>query len=129
MFKKLGGNICNTGSVAFMFDRLGVFRIQPDDITDRDDFELEMIDHGLEDMLDSEDEDSNTVIELRCAFSGFGDMQSALEERTIATVSAGSAFIPHATTELSDEQLTDVIKLIDRLDGDDDVQRIFHNMA
>ncbi|MDG1484167.1 MAG: YebC/PmpR family DNA-binding transcriptional regulator [Myxococcota bacterium] len=128
-FNKCSGSLGNSGSVGFLFERMGVFQVKPEDIEDREELELELIDHGLEDMLDSEDEDGNAVIELRCAFSGFGDMQSALEERTIATVSAGSAFIPHATTELSDDQLADVIKLIDRLDGDDDVQRIFHNMA
>ena len=128
-FNKCGGSLGNNGSVGFLFQRMGVFKVKPEAIGDRDELELELIDHGLEEMVDSEDDDGNPVVELRCGFSEFGDLQTGLEAQNIETVSASSAFIPHTTTELSDEQLADVIKLIDRLDGDDDVQHVFHNMA
>ena len=128
-FNKCGGSLGNNGSVGFLFERMGVFRVRPEDIADRDELELELIDDGLEDMVDSEDDDGNPVVELRCSFTGFGDLQNAIEARNLQTVSASSAFIPQTTIELSDDQLADVIKLIDRLDGDDDVQHVFHNMA
>jgi len=128
-FNKCGGNLGNSGSVGFLFERMAVFKIKPENIGDREELELELIDFGLEEMLESEDDDGNPIVELRCGFTEFGDLQSALEEQSIETVSANSAFIPHTTTELTDAQLTDVIKLMDRLDSDDDVQHIFHNMA
>lgn len=128
-FNKCGGSLGNSGSVGFLFERMGVFKVKPESIGDREELELELIDHGLEDVLDTEDDDGNPLVELRCGFTEFGGLQSGLEAMNIETVSASSAFIPHSTNELTDAQLTDVIKLIDRLDGDDDVQHVFHNMA
>ena len=128
-FKKLGGNIGTTGSVAFMFDRMGVFRIRPEDIEDRDDFELEMIDHGLEDMGDGTTDAGDPVVIVRCAFNDFGTMQTALEERGIEPVSSESEYVPQNLTELPDEQAEEVLKLVDKLEQDDDVQKVFHTLA
>jgi len=128
-FKKLGGNVGTSGSVAFMFDRLGVFRIKPEDVEDRDEFELEMIDYGLEDMGDGTTDDGDPVIIVRCAFNDFGTMQSALEDKGIEPVSSESEYVPQNVTELDDEQAEEVLKLVDKLEQDDDVQKVFHNLA
>jgi len=128
-FKKLGGNVGTSGSVAFMFDRMGVFRLRPEDIEDRDEFELEMIDHGLEDMGDGTTDDGTAVVIVRCAFTDFGTMQAGLEAHGIEPVSSESEYVPQNLTELSEEQAEEVLKLVDRLEQDDDVQKVFHNLA
>jgi YebC/PmpR family DNA-binding regulatory protein len=127
-FKKGNGNLGNSGSVAFMFDQVGVFRLKPEGV-ERDELELELIDHGLEDLSDGKDEKDNDVLCLRCARDEFGNLQAALEERKLEVVSSGFEWIPKTTTELSDEQEEDVAKLIERLEEDDDVQQVFHNLA
>jgi len=126
-FKKGGGNLGAEGSVSFMFDRLGVFRLQPEGI-ERDELELELIDDGLEELTDGQGEDGQEQIILRCAFEDFGSLQSALEERKIEPVNSGFEWIPKTTTELSDEQMDEVLKVIERLEDDDDVQAVFHNV-
>ncbi|MNE85052.1 putative transcriptional regulatory protein [compost metagenome] len=90
-----------------------------------EDMELELIDAGLEEL--GEDSEGNIVI--RCAFSDFGNMQKALEERNMTPISAELEWIPLNTTEVTEEQSDDIFKLIERLEQDDDVQRVFHNMA
>lgn len=127
-FNKGGGSIGNSGSVGFLFRRMGVFRIKPDGI-DQDELELELIDHGLEEMGESEDESGNAVLVVRCLFNDFGRLQSAIEERKLNVVSSASEYIPLNVTELTEEQSADVFKLIERLEGDDDVQRVFHNLG
>lgn len=127
-FNKGGGNIGNSGSVGFLFRRMGVFRLKPDGV-DQDDLELELIDYGLEEMGESEDDNGNPVLVLRCLFNDFGSLQSAIEERNLNVLSSASEYIPLNVTELTDEQSADVFKLIERLEGDDDVQRVFHNLA
>lgn len=127
-FNKGGGSIGNSGSVGFLFRRMGVFRIKPDGI-DQEELELELIDHGLEEMGESEDENGNAVLVVRCLFNDFGRLQSAIEERKLNVVSSASEYIPLNVTELTEEQSADVFKLIERLEGDDDVQRVFHNLG
>ncbi len=128
-FKKLGGNVGTSGSVAFMFDRMGVFRLKPEDVGDLEAFELEMIDHGLEDMGEGTTDDGDAVIIVRCAFNDFGVMQAALEERGIEPVSSESEYVPQNVTELGDEEAEEVLKLVDKLEQDDDVQKVFHTLA
>lgn len=127
-FNKGGGNLGNSGSVSFMFKHMGVFRLKPDGI-DPEELELEMIDYGLEEMGDSEDDDGNPILVLRCAFQDFGELQRGLEERGIEPISTGSEYIPTTTVTLDEEQATAVMDLVDRLEGDDDVQHVFHNLA
>ena len=128
-FKKHGGNVGTSGSVAFLFDRMGVFRIRPDAIEDTDEFELEMIDHGLEDMGEGTTDDGDPVIIVRCAFNDFGAMQAALEAKGIEPVSSESEYVPHNLTELGEEEAREVLELVDRLEQDDDVQKVFHNLG
>ena len=111
-----------------MFDYFGVFRISPDGVV-RDELELELIDHGLEEIVETESDEGKPLLALRCARENFGSMQTALEDRKIAVASSGFEWVPKTTTELSDEQEAEVIKLIDRLEQDDDVQAVFHNLG
>ncbi len=127
-FNKGNGNLGNSGSVGFMFNRMGVFRISPEGI-DPDELELELIDHGLEEMGDSEDDDGNPVIVLRCGFTDFGTMQSAIEAKGIEAKSSDIEYIPVTTTELPDDQAAEVMELVSRLEEDDDVQTVFHTLA
>ena len=107
---------------------MGVFRLDPAGI-DQDDLELYLIDHGLEEMGESTGEKGEAQIVVRCAFQAFGDLQSAIEERGLKAVSAESEFIPQNTIELSEDHAREVLEMIDRVEQDDDVQRVFHNLA
>lgn len=127
-FTKGGGNLGTTGSVSFGFQRMGVFRIKPDSI-DTDELELELIDHGLEDLGEGSTEAGDPVLVLRCALGDFGNLQSALEERSIEVVESALEHIPQTPTELDDEKANEVFKLIAALEEDDDVQQVFHNLA
>ena len=127
-FNKGGGNLGNSGSVAFQFKRVGVFRLHPEGI-DQESLELELIDHGLEEMGESVSDKGEPQLVIRCAFNDFGTLQKALEERKITPISAESEYIPHTTVELSEKEANEVLKLVDVLEQDDDVQRVFHNLA
>ncbi|MCB0696617.1 MAG: YebC/PmpR family DNA-binding transcriptional regulator [Chitinophagaceae bacterium] len=123
-FNKGGGNLGNSGSVGFMFKHVGVFKLDAAGV-DQEELELELIDAGLEEM--GEDSEGNLV--LRCGFSDFGNLQKALEEKGLETKSGELEWLPLNTVDVTDEQAEDVDKLIERLEQDDDVQRVFHNMA
>ena len=127
-FNKGGGNLANSGSVGFLFKRMGVFRLNPAGIQ-QDELELELIDHGLEEMGESTGEKGEPQLVLRCAFNDFGDLQKALEDRGITPLSAESEYLPLTPVELPENQATEVLSLIDRLEQDDDVQRVFHNLG
>jgi len=123
-FNKGGGSLGNSGSVSFLFHHLGVFKLKPEGIN-MEDLELELIDFGLEEL----GEDSEGKIIVRCGFADFGNMQKALEEKGFEVISSEIEWIAENPIEVTDEQSDDVFKLIARLEEDDDVQQIFHNMA
>ena len=123
-FNKGGGSLGNSGSVAFMFKHVGVFKLKPEGLN-TEDMELELIDAGLDEL--GEDADGNIIV--RCDFNDFGNMQKALEEKGITAISSEVEWIPLNTVEISEEQSADVFKLIARVEEDDDVQQVFHNMA
>lgn len=127
-FKDYGGNMGNTGSVAFMFDRMGVFRLSPDGIN-QDDLELDLIDHGLEEIGEGKGEKGEPQLIIRCAFNDFGNMQAAIEERKLNVLSAELEYIPQNLTELPEDKAQEVLKLVDEMEQDEDVQRVFHNLA
>ena len=127
-FNKGGGNMGNSGSVAFMFKRMGVFRLNPAGI-DADSLELELIDHGLEEMGESVGEKGEPQLVIRCAFADFGTLQKALEDRKITPISAESEYIPQTPVPLDEAAFEEVIKLVDRLEQDEDVQKVFHNVG
>jgi len=128
-FKKGGGNMGSTGSVSFQFKRMGVFRIKPEHIEDTEMLELEMIDHGLEEMGESTDDDGHPVWVLRCDFEAFGTLQAGLEEQNIEVTSTALEHVPDTFMELGDEEAEEVMKMIGRLEEDDDVNHVFHNLA
>jgi YebC/PmpR family DNA-binding regulatory protein len=128
VFNKGGGALGNSGSVAFQFRKMGVFKLKHEGLN-ADDLELEFIDHGLEELGEGSSENGETVLVLRCAFTDFGNMQKALEDKNITPISAELEWIPTVTVPLSDTQAEDVSKLIEKLEQDDDVQQVFHNMG
>lgn len=126
-FNKEGGTLGNSGSVSFQFNKMGEFKLDPNGLNPEE-LELELIDAGLEDMGDSKDEEDNAILVLRCPFVDFGRLQAALEEKNITPKSAEKVWIPTVTVSVTDEQATEVSKLIDRLEQDEDVSKVFHNM-
>ncbi len=128
IFTKHGGNLGTTGSVAFQFRKMGVFRLDPAGI-DQDGLELDLIDHGLQEMGESTGEKGEPQLVLRCEFAAFGKLQEALEARRIVPLSAEHEYICAAPTELPEAQAAEALELIDLLEQDEDVQRVFHTLA
>ena len=126
-FNKGNGTLGNSGSVCFQFKKMGVFKLKPEGLN-VDDLELELIDHGLEEMGEGTGENDIPVIVLRVAFGDFGNMQKALEEKGITPISSEIEWIPASTVELPEEQVQDVLKLVDKLEQDEDVQKVFYNL-
>ncbi len=127
-FNKGGGSLGNSGSVSFQFKKMGVFKLKLEGIN-MDDIELDLIDHGLEELGESIGENGEEILVARCGFTDFGNMQKALEEKHITPISAEVEWIPTTTVPLNDVQVEDVSKLIERLEQDEDVQKVFHNMG
>lgn len=122
-FDRCGGALGTSGSVSFMFNRKGIFKVK-DAGQNWDDLELELIDAGLEEIRREEDE-----VALYTDFKDFGAMQKALEDLNIETSSAQLEWIPTLMKQLDDDShVEQVIKLIDRLEEDDDVLNVFHTM-
>jgi YebC/PmpR family DNA-binding regulatory protein len=122
-FNKANGSLGTTGSVAFIFNHIGEFKIKNNNLN-IEELELELIDYGLEEI--GEDSEGNIVI--RTPFNEFGRMSKALEEKGIELITAELTRIPTSTVDLPEEQANDVLKLIDNLEQDDDVQKVYHNL-
>ncbi len=127
-FKNHGGNMGTTGSVAFQFQHMGVFRLAPEGL-DADALELELIDHGLEELGEGTGEKGEKQLVIRCGFASFGALQAAIETRKLPLVSADSEYVAQTPVQLSEEQAKEVLELVDALEQDEDVQRVFHNLA
>ena len=124
IFSKYGGNLGTNGSLEFIFDRKGVFTISPNQITmDLEELEMELIDGGLEE-LEQDDE----VITIYCDFPEFSNMQKCLENLNIEIQNSEPQRIPNNTKTISAEDAKLVLKLLDLLEENDDVQQVFHNM-
>ena len=128
IFAKHNGNLGTSNSVSFQFKKMGVFRLNPEGI-DQDDLELYLIDHGLEEMGESTGEKGEPQIVIRCDFSEFGNVQKAIEDRHITPLSAEHEYICLTPTELPEEQATEVLEMIDKLEQDEDVQKVYHTLA
>ncbi|MFM2359583.1 MAG: hypothetical protein RLY16_1576 [Bacteroidota bacterium] len=122
-FTKGHGALGTSGSVAFTFNRMGEFKVKSTG-ADIETLELDLIDFGLEEI--GEDSEGNIII--RTAYTEFGNMSKALEEKQIEVISAELTRIPSTTVELTEEQSNDVFKLVDMLEQDDDVQKVYHNL-
>ncbi len=127
-FKRHGGNMGTTGSVSFMFARQGVFRLAPEGI-DRDALELDLIDHGLIALEDGEGEKGEKQLVVRCAFTDFSAMQTALEARKLQVVSLTSEYVAATAVELPDDKTDEVMELVASLEEDDDIQNVYTNLA
>ena len=90
---------------------------------------MELIDHGLEEMGESTGDNDEPQLLARCAFGDFGTMAAALEGLDVKLISSTVEYLPTMTTELSDEQANEVLELVGKLEGDDDVQTVFHTLA
>ncbi len=126
-FKSHGGNMGTSGSVGFMFTRMGVFRLNPAGI-DAEALELDLIDHGLEEMGETESDKGEKQLLVRCAFANFGQLAHAIEAKGITPLSSESEYVPTTLTELPEDQAKEVLELVDALEQDDDVQKVFHNL-
>ena len=127
-FNKTNGALGKTGSLDFIFTRKSVFRFDPGDM-ELEELEFELIDFGLEDLYAEADENGKDAGVIHTSFEDFGKMQKALEEKGIPVISAKLERVYESTIEVNEEQAADVFKLIDKLEEDDDVQAVYHNMA
>ncbi len=124
IMNKFGGTLGTNGSLGFIFDRKGVFQIKRDAIKiDMDDLEMELIDAGLEEM-ESDDE----YITLYTAMENFGTMVKKLEDMKIEVESAELQRIPNTTKTIDEESMRKVLKIVELLEEDDDVQAVYHDM-
>jgi YebC/PmpR family DNA-binding regulatory protein len=122
-FSKNGGSMGNSGSVAFLFERKGVFKFDAGKLN-LDEVELDLIDAGADDIERAEDE-----ITIYTKFTEFGQMQKFLESRNLEPKSAELQYIPSTTKELPEDQVDEVLKCVEALESDDDVQKVHHNLA
>ncbi len=122
-FSKNGGTMGNSGSVAFMFERRGVFKFDAGALN-LDEVELDLIDAGAEDIEKTDDE-----IIVYTKFTEFGSMQKFLESRKLEARSSELHYIPTTTKELPEAEQDEVLKLVEVLESDDDVQSVYHNLA
>lgn len=128
-FTKAGGTLGKTGSLDFIFQRKSIFRFAVAEEMDIEELELELIDGGLEELYMEADEEGNDLVVAQTSFEDFGNMQRLLEEKNIEVKSANLERIALSHTEVSEEGASDVLKLVDKIEEDDDVQAVYHNMA
>lgn len=121
-FNRNGGELGKTGSLDYLFERKGVFRIKRENINPEE-LELELIDFGADEI----ESDAEEIV-IYTAFTDFGNMQKALEGKKLNIISSELERIPTSTVELSEEQIAEVMTLVEKLEEDDDVQNVYHNM-
>lgn len=128
IFNKNAGTMGNSHSVSFQFKKMGVFKLDPKGL-DADELELELIDAGLDELGEGTGENGQAVLVLRCAFTDFGSLQHALDERKIVPISSELEWIPTTTVSIPEDAAEELFKLVDKLEQDEDVQKVFHNLA
>jgi len=122
IFSKRGGNMATSGSVDFLFERKSIFEVEQGEL-DEDEFMLEIIDAGAEDV-----ELDEGIFEITGSFDDFGNLQKKLDELSLEAKSANLARIPTTTTKLSVDDAKKALNLIEALEEDEDVQNVFHNI-
>ena len=127
-FNKTNGTLGKTGSLDFIFNRKSVFRFLPGEL-DLEELEFELIDLGLEELYVEADEEGNDIVVAQAAFEDFGRLQKGIEEKGIELKSSKLERIALSHHEVKEEDVADVLKLIDKLEEDDDVQAVYHNMS
>ena len=121
---KAGGEMLNSGSLQFMFDRKAVIQFEKKENQDLEEIELELIDHGLEEL-----QENDGVVFVYGDFTNFGSLSQAFEEMGIEFSKANLQRIPNNPQEFTDEQMDEIEALIDKLEDDEDVQAVFTNIA
>lgn len=121
-FTRNGGELGKTGSLSYLFDRKSLFKVSKDNF-DPEEMELELIDFGLEEI-----QEKSKSFWIYASFEDYGNMQKALEDRGIETITSELVRIPNTKMELSDELAHQVLELVDKMEQDDDVQQVFHNL-
>lgn len=128
-FTKAGGSLGTSGSVEFMFDRKSMFRFKSTKPYDLDELELEMIDYGVDEIFEEEDEDENKIIVVYGEFTAFNSIQKYIEDNGFELVSAEFTRLPNVDLkELDAEQRAKIDKLIENIEEDDDVQNVYTNL-
>ena len=122
-FNKCGGTLGTSGSVEFLFDHSCNFRIAAENC-DLEALELDLIDFGVEEIFEDED-----GVLIYAPFEAFGSLQKELENRSLQILSSGFERIPQITKELTEEQVVDIEKLLEKIEEDDDVQNVYHTMS
>ena len=121
-FNKCNGNLGTSGSVIFMFDHTCIFRIEKQNI-DIENLEFDLIDFGVEEVFEDED-----GILIYGPFDSFGEILKALESKEIQIISSGFDRIPNNLKNVNEEERSEIEKLLEKIENDDDVQNVFHNM-
>ena len=127
IFNKYNGSLSTSGSVSFQFKKMGVFKLDPSGL-DPEELELELIDHGLEEMGEGTGENDEELLVIRVPFVEFGNMQHALEEKGLKVISSELEWIPLNLVKLGEEEEQEVLKLIGMMEEDEDVQKVFYNL-
>lgn len=121
-FNRNGGELGKTGSLDYLFERKGVFRIKNENLN-LEELEMELIDFGADDIESDEEE-----VVIYTPFNNFGHMQKELEGKKLEIISSEIERIPNSTVELNDAQVEEVMNLVSKLEEDDDVQKVYHNL-
>ena len=123
IFNKRGGNLGTNGSLSYLFERKGVFTILKNQIKNLEEFELEVIDAGVEDIEYQDD-----IIILTCPMENFGKVNKKLEDLKIEPENAELRRIPNDYKKVDLETAQKVIKMIEEFEENDDVQNVWHNL-
>ena len=123
-FNKAGGSQVPNGSLEFMFDRKAIFEFDNTEEMDVEEMELELIDAGLEEIEVIED-----MVYVTGDYTNFGSLAAALEEMQIEVKKASLQRIPTSPVEFTEEQMTDIDKMLEKIDDDDDVQAVYTNVG
>ena len=128
-FTKSGGSLGTSGSVDYMFDRKCMFRMKSDKPYDMEELELEMIDYGVEEIFEEENEDEQMEIVIYGEFTAFNSIQKYIEDNGYELISSEFTRLPNVELkELEGEDKADIEKLIERIEEDDDVQNVYTTM-
>lgn len=125
-FTKLGGTLGTSGSVSFMFDHKSLFKVKNKEGVNLEDLELELIDFGVSEIFLDEDDD---LINIYGEYESFAQIQKYLEDNGFEIVSAEFVRIPTDTKTLADDEVAGVVKLLAKLEEDEDVTNVYHTMA
>lgn len=123
-FNRANGSLGTSGSVSFMFERKALFKIDSAGLN-KDDVELDLIDYGAEE-LNWDDENHELIVQT--AFTDFGTMQSGLEEKKYHVKESSKIFVPTTTKELTEEQEKEFMAMVEKMEDDDDIMAVYHNV-